>query len=155
MNNILIKFLIFTVVIVQLCSSCLNNSSINKETSAIGGIYAACLKKDAWDSLFVRYDVSNIKDSLFKEALIQFENKPFNSYVLYFQNPEELIGISTDKYMVRYVYNPDFGGKVIDGFLLTDSEKNRILNRMQRLLMEFQCDEGKKQSLNEIQQRKE
>jgi hypothetical protein len=152
-NSVLIKALLF--IIVLSFSSCLDQAFINKETSAIGSIYGECLKKDAWDTLFTRYDVNNVKDSLLKEVLTEFENQPFRPYVLYLQDPEEFIGISTDKYMVRYVYNSNLSSKVLDGFMLNDSEKNRILNRVQKLLMEFQCEDGKIQSLDEIKRRKE
>lgn len=147
------RLLIFVLII---SLSCTTQLFTNKSTSAIGSMYGQCLKKGAWDSLFVRHNIDNIKDSVLIEALFEFENMPFETYILYMQNdPVELIGISTDKYMVRYVFNPELRSKVLDGYMLNESEKNRILNRVQMLLMEFQCEDGVKQSLNAIKKRKE
>src|SRR5690554_6622273 len=144
------------IIIIIISSSCTTQLFTNKSTSAIDDMYAQCLKNDAWDTLFARHNVESIKDSVLIEALLEIKDMPFDTYVLYMQdNPVELIAISTDKYMVRYVFNPKLRNKVLDGYMLNDSEKNRILNRVQTLLMEFQCEEGIGQSLNAIKKRKE
>lgn len=149
----LLVLLFFTVSIILSCSRQLLT---NKETSAVGSVYAECLDQSAWDTLFNRYSVNDINDTLFQEALIEMNNQRFSCRILYLQNdPVELIGISTEIFAVRYVYSPKLSSEILNGFKLSPSEKNRILNRVQKLLLEFQCKEGQKESLKKIKERKE
>jgi hypothetical protein len=143
-----------TSVLISLILFSCDDPFVNKKTSEIGSIYAECLDKNAWDTLFSRYSINNIKDTIFAEALIEMNNQHFGCRILYLQDdPVELIG--ADYYSVRYVFNPKLSSEILNGFTLWDSEKNRISNRVQKLLMEFQCKEGKEQSLKEIKSRKE
>lgn len=146
------KRLYFIAIIL---SSCLNRAFVNNETSAIGGVYAECLEKGAWDTLFLKYSINKIHDPSLEEILVEFKSKPFNTDILYLDEPKELIAISDDRYMVRYLYNPKLSHKILDGFMMEQKEKNRVLNRVQRLLMDYQCENGKVQSLNSIKEREE
>jgi hypothetical protein len=146
-------YILFSAVCI---SSCSRQLLTNKETSAVGSVYAECLDQNAWDTLFNRYSVNDINDTLFSEALIEMNNLYGGGIILYLQSdPVELIAISTGIYSVRYIYNPKLSSEILNGFTLIDSEKKRILNRVQRLLMEFQCEEGKEQSLKKIKSREE
>ena len=127
---------------------------INKESPIIGSVYGECLENHAWDSLFSRFSTKKIKDTIIYDAFLEFDNQVFKCDVLYFEEePLELIGIDSD--MIRYVYNPNVSSEILSGFNLEEKEKNRIANRVQSLLIEFQCEEGRKQSLKKIKERKE
>ncbi len=66
---------------------------------------------------------------------------------LFFQDePKELIAVEYST--VRYVYNPKIRSEILDGLSpeLSDEEQKRIRNRIQSLLISFQCMEGKDES---------
>jgi hypothetical protein len=80
-------------------------------------------------------------------ALSNFKNTSFPVSVIYFeQGPKELIGV--DYSSIRYVFNPLISNQILDGLSpkLNEVEKKRIRNRVQNILMEFQCAEGKKEA---------
>lgn len=129
---------------------------VNETTSEIGVIDTYCIKENTWDIIMETYSTDNITDSVLLKGLKDFDNQVFESKVIFFsKDPVELIGIDKDYYSVRYVFNPTLSDKVLDGFSskLTESEKNRISNRVQKLLIPFQCEEGKQKSYNLIDSR--
>jgi hypothetical protein len=97
-----------------------------------------------------------IDDSLFKISLDDFHSQTFSCELLYFNStPKEIIAIDKDHYSVRYVFNPEISMNVLDGLSqkLSNSEKNRILNRVQEVILDYQCQEGKKESLKLMSER--
>ena len=120
---------------------------INEKTTQIAYINNTCLKKNAWDTIINIYSTKKITDSLFLDAVSNFKNTSFPVSVIYFeQEPKELIGI--DYSSIRYVFNPSISNQILDGLSpkLKEEEKKRIRNRIQKILMEYQCEEGKKEA---------
>ena len=121
---------------------------VNQKTTEIGMLNSTCLQDIAWSELSKKYSKDNITSAEFKEGLLRVENyflKP--DYILYFQSgPEEIIGC--DYYTVRTVFNPDISTMAIGGLdpSLSDNEQIRVRNRIQKLLMEYQCDKGRQES---------
>lgn len=121
---------------------------VNSETSQIGNLNDKCLDKDAWTKMTELYSIENINDSNFVKKVDDVKNhfiKP--KYILYFdESPKEIVGC--DYYFVRAVYNPKIADQVLSGLSpqLSDNEQVRIRNRVQKALMEYQCDEGKLES---------
>jgi len=75
----------------------------------------------------------------------RFKRQPFASELIYFEeSPQEIIGVSTDHYQIRYVYNPDLSRKVLNGFSkkLTKAEIDRISKRIYDLLENYGCKEN-------------
>lgn len=96
-----------------------------------------------------------LTDSQLVKKLKEFRKMPFATTVLYFPDgPEELIGISTDYYAIRYVYNPDISNEVLSGLSpqLSAAEKKRIGKRILTMLMKHQCEKGRKASLRMIEE---
>ena len=127
----------------------------NNKSTAIDMIHDNCIADSAMDILSERYSINNIKDSIFKVKLIEMNKRAFKTKVLYFnENPEELIGI--DRYLIMYVYNPTLSSKVLSGrnVEITEKERNRIFVRIQKLLIEFQCEKGKIESFKMIEKLK-
>jgi len=141
--------LIYIWLLLFLLFSCYG---VNEKTSSIAPLNTECLSKVAWFKIKSRYSVKNIKDSKFIDALEDINNESFSTDVLYFKNkPEELIAIATDHYSVRYVFNLNIDDNILNGFQLSEKEKKRIQKRIQFLLMEYQCEDGKKKSLLMLQ----
>ena len=126
---------------------------VNSKTSQIGDLNDKCLEKNAWDSLCKAYSYENISDSNMIKRVEDIRNhfiKP--EYILYFNDePKEIIGCNY--YSVRAVYNPTIMDQVLNGLSpqLSDKEQIRIRNRVQKALMEYQCEEGKAESLEWMQ----
>ena len=142
----LIKILL-NILIVSFLVGCYG---INEKTSEIGDLNNECVEIQAWKELLQKYNTENIEDTIFIEALKDLKLKPFKTDVFYFRDtyPKELIAVSDDYYSVRYVFNPSISKVVLDGLSseLSEKEKKRIRNRIQLLLMEYQCKEGIKKS---------
>ena len=120
---------------------------INERTTEIGSLNSICVKKGAWTEIVQSQSTQNIKDSIFADALQKIKGKPFTTEVLFFhKDPQELIAVDNGHYSVRYVFNPAISKQVLDGLCseLSDLEKKRIRNRVLKLLIEYQCEEGKK-----------
>jgi len=76
----------------------------------------------------------------------EFKSQPFENELIYFSHsPEEVIAISSDHYSIRYVYNPKISDQVLDGFSksLNESEKDRILKRIESVLEKYGCKKNK------------
>lgn len=122
---------------------------VNERTSEIGSLNTECLGKNAWTEIGRRHSTAGLTDSLFVEAIEELKRQPFKTEVLFFESsPKELIAVSDDHYSVRYVFNPAISDQVLDGLSapLSPAEKKRIRNRVQELLMDYQCEEGKRKS---------
>lgn len=137
-----INFLL-NILIISLIVGCYG---INENTFEIGDLNTDCLDKHAWKELLQKYNTENIEDTMFIEALKDLKLEPFRTEVLYFRDtyPKELIAVSEDHYSVRYVFNPSISKVILDGLSseLSEKEKKRIRNKIQLLLMEYQCKEG-------------
>ncbi len=141
-------YLCFVAILLQSCYG------INEKTSGISTLNTNCLSSNAWDEIKKEYSTDDITNPKLIERLKRFENQPFTNEVLYFKNnPEELIAVSTDHYGIRYVYNPKISNQILNGLSpqLKDKEKKRIHKRIQTLLMKYQCEEGKAESLKAIE----
>lgn len=141
-----INFLL-NILIISLIVGCYG---INEKTSEIGDLNTDCLDKHAWEELLQKYNTENIEDTIFIEALKDLKLRTFQTEVFYFRDtyPKELIAVSEDHYSVRYVFNPSISNRVLNGLSteLSEKEKKRIRNRIQLLLMDYQCKEGIKKS---------
>jgi hypothetical protein len=133
------------ILILLILASCYGE---NEKTSRISYLNTNCISSNAWDDIKEKYSTESMVDSVWLKAVHAFEEKPFPTTVLYFkENPEELIGVEYSS--VRYVYNPKIKDQVLDGLSsdLSDKEQKRIRNRVQNILMEYQCEAGKKEAL--------
>ena len=122
---------------------------VNSKTSEIGNLNTNCLDKNAWSKIYQTYSISNVEDSIYKYQVNDFKNMAFETDLLYFSNnPKEIIAVSTEHYSVRYVFNSSISNQILDGLSLKlkEEEKKRIRNRVQKILMEYQCEIGKKES---------
>ena len=143
--------LINLLVIILLFQSC--RYGINEKTSWICDLNTTCLNDDAWVKILQKYSTDSIKDNKLLEKLKDFKSLPFQTDVLYFRDePIELIGF--EYYGIRYIYNPKISNQILNGLSpqLNDKEKKRIHKRIQILLMEYQCEKGKKESLKAIEE---
>lgn len=121
--------------------------SVNEKTTQIAYINNTCLKKNAWDTIGKIYSAQKITDSVFLDALSDFKNVSFPVSVIYFdQEPKELIGV--DYSSIRYVFNPLLSNQILNGLSpqLKEEEKKRLRNRVQKILMNYQCEDGKKEA---------
>lgn len=136
------KLLILTIFITALLTSCYG---VNEKTSEIGSMAPECLSKGAWEDAMKKYSVENITDSVFLEGLKEVENHFLRpDYILYFdEEPKEIVGC--DWYSIRVAFNPKITYYSVDGLSseLSDKEQIRIRNRVFKVLMEYQCEEGK------------
>lgn len=132
-------------IVVLLFFSC--NFMVNEKTSWISTLNTECLDDSAWIIIKRDYSTDSVTDKNLLWQIDQIKKMPFPSDVLYFkEGPEELIGVQY--YGVRYVYNKNISFQVLDGLSpeLSESEKQRIQDRIQTLLMEYQCDSVKLRS---------
>jgi hypothetical protein len=143
---------IYCYLSLLLLSSCYYG--VNSETSQIGDLNSKCLSRNAWDSICNEYSITKISDSIFINGLKEVQNhfiKP--EYILYFDSePKELVGC--DYSSVRVVYNPKITDFALDGLSpqLSDKEQVRIRNRVQYLLIKYQCKDGKVESLESMKE---
>lgn len=141
------KSLIYICIYFMYCCLIGCGYGVNDKTTQISYINNTCLKKNAWDTIIHIYSTKRITDSIFTNALSDFKNTSFPVSVIYFeQEPKELIGV--DYSSIRYVFNPLISNQILDGLSpkLNESEKKRIRNRVQKILLEYQCSEGKKEA---------
>ena len=126
---------------------------VNEKTTIIGSLVTNCLEDGAWNSIKNEYSSENIDDPLFLSKIEKFKSEPFETELLYFTNkPREIIAVSRDHYSIRYIFNPNISSQVLDGLSLklTETDKKRIRNRVQKVLMNYQCDMGKKKAQDSI-----
>lgn len=141
-----VYYLLLSVLIFQSCYY-----GVNEKTSAICSLETDCLYYQAWNQLETKHSTNEISDSILLEKLDEFKILPFEVYIFYFKDsPEELIAVSTDHFVIRYVYNKKISDNILDGLSpkLKDDEKKRIRARIQNILMEHQCEAGRTKSLN-------
>jgi len=139
------------LVILFLLSSCYG---VNERTSEIFNLNTTCLSKETWDEINNEYSTNTVTDSVWLEKSKEFKDQPFPTEVLYFsEQPQELVGIATDHYSVRYVYNPQISDQILNGLSpqLNEEERKRIGIRIQTILMQYQCQKGKQESLELIE----
>ena len=120
---------------------------VNEKTTHIAYINNTCLQKNAWDSIKSIYSTSMIGDTVFLEALSGFKQVSFPVSLIYFnEEPRELIGVEYSS--IRYVFNPLISPQILDGLSpeLKEAEKKRIRTRVQKILMNYQCEEGRKEA---------
>ena len=121
---------------------------VNEKTTHISFLNTSCLEENAWDSIKIKYSANAIVNKEFVNAIADFRQMSFPVSVIYFSDePKELIGVEYAS--IRYVFNPKISNQVLDGLSpdLSEDEKKRIRNRVQQLLMHYQCEEGRKESL--------
>ncbi len=122
---------------------------VNSKTSEIGNLNTNCLDKNAWSVIYQKYSINDIEDSIYKSQVNDFKGMAFETDLLYFEsNPKEIIAISKEHYSVRYVFNPSLANQILDGLspMLKEEEKKRIRNRVQNILIEYQCEAGKREA---------
>ena len=120
---------------------------VNEKNTHIAYINNTCLQKNAWDSIESIYTTSVIRDTVFLEAMSGFKHVSFPVSLIYFnEEPRELIGVEYSS--IRYVFNPLISTQILDGLSpeLKESEKKRIRHRVQKILMNYQCEEGRKET---------
>ena len=140
-----IFFMSFMILILMGCYG------VNKKTSAISLLNTTCFSEEEWLDMKKMYNTDSIKDSILLEKIRDIKNEPFPSDILYFKDsPNELIGVNYS--CIRYVYNPLISDQILDGLSpqLTIKEKKRIVSRVQSLIMGYQCEKGKLESLEFI-----
>ena len=139
---------LITIVQIFFLSLLIGCYGINSKTSQIGNLDDTCLDDDAWLELTEAHSVDSTTDTEFTSAIHRVRSHHTNpEYILYFnEEPKEVIGC--DYYSVRAVFNPKLSNRVLDGLSpkLSDEEQVRIRNRVQKALMDYQCEEGKKKS---------
>ena len=121
---------------------------VNEKTSEIARLNDFCLKKGARDSIANKYSIKEVKDSVFISAISNMNDQPFPVIVIYFnKGPKELLGLGHYP-CVRYVFNPLISDQILDGLSseLSEKEKKRIRNRVQKILVKYQCEDGRKKS---------
>jgi hypothetical protein len=138
--------MIFTILVLNSCQFS------NTETSEIGSMSPTCLDSLAWKKICQEYCIDSIKEPKLLSKLKDVKNhfiKP--DYILYFKDePEEIIGC--DWYSIRMVYNEKIAAQTLTGLdpLLGNDEQKRIRNRVLKEIMKYQCDEGKKETLEKM-----
>ena len=139
------------LTVLFLLSSCYG---VNEKTSEIFNLNTTCLSKETWGNINKEYSINTLTDSVWLEKTREFKDQSFPTEVLYLsEEPQELVGISTDHYSVRYLYNPQISDQILNGLSpqLNNEERKRIGVRVQRLLMQYQCEKGKQESLKLIE----
>ena len=144
--NISTYLIILTMLVITSCQFS------NSETSEIGSMSPTCLDSLAWKKICQEYSIDSIKDPELLTKLEDVKNhfiKP--EYILYFKDePEEIIGC--DWYSIRVVYNKKIADQTLTGLdpLLGNYEQKRIRNRVWKEIMKYQCEEGKKETLEKM-----
>lgn len=145
-NNM--RFFYILMVFLSLISGCYG---VNERTSEIGTLTSTCLDDSVYAILEEKYSTKNILDPEFLSALEKMKTpQSLSTVFLYFDTlPREIIAIDESYYFVRYVYNPELYPYPVSGLpdVLSNKERKRIVNRVQGLLMEYECDKGKEESL--------
>ncbi len=123
--------------VVSLFISCYG---VNENSSEIGSINYNC-SSSGWNQIFSKFSTSYFSDNVTKQIVEDFNNMPFKVDLIYLKEPAEIIGISEDRYTIRYLYNPNISNQILDGLSsqLTESEKERIQTRMVKIFEEHNC----------------
>jgi hypothetical protein len=103
-----------------------------------------------WTEIYEDYKVKDTLNPDIIAILEEFKSMPFSSKVIYFkEGPEEYIGIGRGNSAVRYVYNENIDGQVLNGLSteLPESEKIRIGLRLHNLIYPYLNEEGRKESV--------
>ncbi len=132
---------ILTGTFILVCPILVSCYGVNSRTSEIADLNYTC-PREAWNGIKIKYSVTKISDSTFGQQVSGFKMQPFETDLIYFDDaPKEIIGVSTDHYAIRYIYNPIYSRQILDGFSskLNEREKKRIQNRIYTLLEEFGC----------------
>jgi len=134
-------------ILLFLLSSCYYYG-VNEEITIIGNLNTECVEKNAWIELENIYTTDSISSPEFVEGMDEIQNHFLHpAHILYFpEGPEEIVGC--DYYSVRIAFNPKLSPYVFSGMdsRITNKELVRIRNRVQALLMKYQCKEGQKES---------
>lgn len=144
------NILVLIASILLICNSC---QFVNSETSEIGSMSPICLDSLAWKKICLEYSVDSIKKPKLLKRLKDIKNhfiKP--DYILYFkEEPEEIIGCNWSA--IRVVYNEKIADQPLTGLdpFLGNEEQKRIRNRVLKELIKYQCEEGKKETLKEME----
>lgn len=113
---------------------------VNQKTSAIAPITVSC-DSLVWPNIIEKYSPdSTLKGN--QKIIKAFQEMPFRSEVLYFNDSiEEFVGISTDHYEIRYIYNSKITPHVLDGLSpeLKENDVKRIKSRMDAIFMKYNC----------------
>ena len=145
LNSTKVILRIISILPILILSGCYG---VNEKTSEIGILNTTCLHDSAWTELTQQYSTDRISSDKFLEGLERVKNYTFKpDYILYFPSgPEEIIGCTY--YAVRTVFNPEISNMAIGGVhnALKDEEQVRVRNRVQKLLMKYQCEKGKLES---------
>lgn len=145
------------------CQRHIDNNTNNKEEQSFYTIGIDCISGKAIDYLNENHAIDLIRDSLTKEVAIYFKFLSDSNHVYFFENPSELIALSSDykdviyyysktlksfsegvnKY--EYNYSEQVPNKVIifpAGYQLklSNEEKERIGNRLERIFNELPCE---------------
>jgi len=146
--------LFFIVITTLLLAGCvIPTYGVNAETSEIGSMSPRCLDSLAWDIICAEHSIDNITNPELLLKLNDVKNHFIEpDYILYFKDgPEEIIGC--DWYSIRVVYNYNIANQTLTGLspLLSNKEQKRIRNRVFKELMKHQCEEGKKETLKNME----
>lgn len=146
-------FLILTCITLLHFVSCYG---VNEKSSEIAVINTDCLKDSTWSIIKKRYNYDTVTVESYLYAIKELKSYLLSTDILYFDSgPRELIAVSTDHYTIRYQNsNTSFltEYKILHGQSaeMTPNERIRIRNRILSIIMEFQCEEGRKTSLKQM-----
>lgn len=124
---------------------------VNSTVTTFATVESECITSENLESLKTDHNISQCLDSSFIKKYASFQNERFENLALYFdESPEEIIGLRTDlpKYRLAYVFNPNISSRIVSNTsgVLTEKDKKRILFRVQKSFIKYQCEEGKKKS---------
>ncbi|WMI68194.1 hypothetical protein [Mangrovimonas sp. YM274] len=128
-------------LIISLFTSCYG---INEKSSEIGSLNYDFGTYE-WNQIFSDFSTSYFSSNVTKQVVEDFKKKPFKVDLIYLKEPREIIGISEDHYSIRYIFNPIISDQILDGLSsqLTESEKQRIKNRIARIVEVHGCKTNK------------
>ncbi len=141
------KVALIIILVVYGCKP--HGYTVNKYSSSIGLLNTKCIKDSTFNQIQNKYSIDLIVDKEFNVGLKLFSEyyRP-PEYLIYFnKEPKELVGFNS--LAVKAVYNPSICTyEILNGnsVQLSDEEQMRIRNRVQEVIMEFQCLKGKKES---------
>lgn len=135
------KYKLKSFLVISLFTSCYG---INKKSSEIASLNYDCGTYE-WNQILSDFSTSYFSNNITKQAVEDFKNMHFKVDLIYLEEPHEIIGVSEDHYTIRYIYNPIISDQILDGLSsqLTKSEKQRIKNRIARIIEEYGCNTNK------------
>lgn len=110
---------------------------VNKKRSHIGDVELYDTSKDIWEIALENNSIELCRDSTLLDGLPKFKEMPFScDFLIFCEEPREIVAVSKNHYFVRYVFNPVLSNKVLDGLSkeLNESDKQRILDRVTETL---------------------